>query len=120
MEHRKYRDVQLSKKETEVVAFLETGSNNFWEAFYDYKSRKQRFDRPTLVIASWFNRAIASLHKKGIFKEIPFVLHFIGTGNSIQFIWMNPGINASKANFECLTLHDAFMEEKQIRNKIII
>lgn len=34
--------------------------------------------------------------------------------------WQNPGINASKANFECLTIHDAFMEEKSERNKILI
>lgn len=116
MKHRKYQNVQLSKKETEVVAFLETGSNNFWEAYYNYEGRRKRFDRPTLTTATWFNKVIASLHKHDIFKEIPFVLSY----QKSMFIWQNPGINASKANFECLTLHDAFMEEKSERNKILI
>lgn len=116
MEHCKYRNVQLSKKQTEVINFLETGSNNFWEAYYNYEARKKRMDRPTLTTATWFNKVIRSLHDLGIFKEIPFVLRY----QNNMFIWQNPGVNSSKANFQALTLHDAFMEEKGERNKIII
>jgi hypothetical protein len=115
MEHRKYRNVKLSKKETEVVDFLETGSNNFWEAYYNYEGRKKRLDRPTLTTATWFNKVIRSLHRRDIFKEIPFILRYHGG----LFIWQNPGINASKANFQALTLQDAYVEERQERMKII-
>jgi hypothetical protein len=115
MKHRKYRNAQLSKKETEVVQFLETGSNNFWDAYYNYEGRKKRLDRPTLTTATWFNKVIASLHRHDIFKEIPFVLRF----QNNMFIWQNPGINASKANFQALTLHDAYMEESLLKKKII-
>ena len=114
MKHRKYQNVQLSKKETEVVKFLETGSNNFWDAYYNYEARKRRFDRPSLTICTWFNKVIKSLHNKGVFLEIPFVLN-----TPIGFIWQNPGINASKASFECLSLQDAIVEEKMAMNKII-
>ena len=111
---RKYNKIQISKKELEVIKFLETGSNNFWDAYFNYKSRKKRLDRPTKTITSWFNSTIKSLHKKGLFKEVPFVLFT----NNI-YIWINPGINASKANFECLTLQENIQDMRIEVNKII-
>lgn len=114
MKRRVYQNIELTKKQDEVIAFLETGSNKFWDAYYNYNGRKKRTNRPTLTISSWFNKTIKSMHEKGLFKEIPFVLHYNGL-----FIWQNPGVNASKANFECLTLHDAAMEEKAALSKII-
>lgn len=98
----------------EVIRFLETGSNNFWDAYYNYEGRKKRTYRPTKTITSWFNRIIKSLHKKGLFKEVPFVLF----SNNI-YIWINPGINASKANFECLTLQEDVQDLRYKMNKII-
>jgi len=32
---------------------------------------------------------------------------------------MNPGINASRANYQAITLHDAVMDQKREINKII-
>lgn len=114
--------ISVSKRELEVIRFLQTGSNNFWESYYNYDQRKQRFNRPTLTIATWFNKTIKSLHEKGLFLEVPFVFYSKNASWSIMngFVWMNPGVNASKANFECFTLHDAQMSMKAERNKIII
>jgi len=112
---KKYQGIELSKNQCDFVDFIQTGSNDFWEAYYIWKLRKKRVGKPTIQIASWFNRILAQIHKKGLLKEIPFVLH---SANDV-FIWANPGINASKANFECLTLHDAQMEMKLEMNKII-
>jgi hypothetical protein len=115
----KYQGQELSKKESEVVLFLQTGSNNFWDAYYNYETRKKRMDRPTLTIVSWFNSTIKGLHTKKLFTFIPFVLKFKNNGSSYQFVWMNPGVNASKANYQALTLHDAYMEHKIESKKIL-
>lgn len=115
-----YQGIELSKRESEVVLFLQTGSHNFWDAYSNYNSRKKRIDRPTLTVTSWFNYTIKGLHAKKLFEHIPFVYLFREhkTG-PFKYIWMNPGINASKANFQALTLHDAVMESKSEINKII-
>lgn len=110
-----YQGIDLPKNQSDIVDFIQTGSNNFWEAYYVSKNRKKRIGKPTIQIASWFNRQLKRIHVRGILKEIPYVLH---APNGV-FIWANPGINASKANFECLTLHDAQMELKSELNKII-
>jgi len=116
-----YQGIVISKKESEVIKFLQTGSNEFHKAFYIYTQRKQNF-RNVLPIVTWFNSIIKSLHSKGLFLEIPFVIHSTKMNWSSSwygYFWMNPGINASKANFECFTLHDAQMEMKSEQNKII-
>ena len=110
----KYNGIPISKKEAEVINFIEIGSNNFWDSYYVYSHRKKRIDRPTLTITTWFNKVVKSLHNKNLLNEIPFVLQ-IGGG----FVWQNPGINASKANFECLTLQEDTMELKSEMNKIL-
>lgn len=117
----KYQNVEISKKESEVIKFLQTGSNNFVEAYFNYTGRKQRITRPTWTIATWFNKTIKSLHEKQLFLEIPFIYHSTAAkwADTCGFVWSNPGINASKANFECFTLHDAKMELKKELNKII-
>lgn len=113
----KYQSIEISKKESEIIDFIQTGSNNFWDSYYNYESRKKRLNRPTLTISTWFNKGIKSLHAKRLFKEIPFVLIF--KQGSIKFIWMNPGINASRANYQAITLHDAVMDQKREISKII-
>lgn len=117
---REYQKIEVCKREMEVIRFLQTGSNNFWEAYYIYTQRKQNF-RNVLPIVTWFNSTIKSLHSKGLFPEIPFILDTKANwdGSWYGYFWMNPGINASKANFECFTLHDAAMEQRAEINKII-
>lgn len=115
----KYQGIDLSKREAEIVLFLQTGSNSFWDAYYNYETRKKRMDRPTLTIVSWFNSTIKGLHTKKLFTFIPFILKSKGKGSNYQFIWMNPGINASKANYQALTLQDAYIEHKAELNKIL-
>jgi len=109
-----YLKIEVTKRELEVIRFLQTGSNQFWDSFYNYFGRKKRIDRPTLQIATWFNSTIKRLHQKGLFKEIPFAYAIKG-----GFIWANPGINASKANFECITIQDQFQESKMKFNHIL-
>lgn len=111
----KYHGIEICKRESEVISFLQTGSNNFWNAYYNYDARKKRIDRPTLTTASWFNKTIKGLHQKKLMTFIPFVLK-----HGTKFIWMNPGVNASKANYQALTLHDAVMEHRIEVSKIII
>lgn len=126
MNLRKFDKIIVCKRELEVIRFLQTGSNSFWDAFYSYTHRKKKF-RDVLPVVSWFNSTIKSLHSKGIFLEIPFVIStskgnsalMNWDGNWYGFYWVNPGINASKANFECFTIQDAVMEERSLRNKII-
>lgn len=115
----KYHNVELTKRESEIILFLQTGSNNFWDAYYNYEVRKKRMDRPTLTISSWFNSTLKGLHQKKLFTFIPFVLILRGKANNYKFIWQNPGINASKANFEAFTLHDAVMEHRIELQKIL-
>ncbi len=110
----KYNGVEVSKRDWELIQFIQTGSNNFTEAYYVYQNRKSRKNYEIKFYASWFNRTLKRIHKKGLLREIPFV-YKIANG----YVWANPGINASKANFECLTLHDAQMELKSELNKIL-
>lgn len=112
-----YHGIELTKREAEVVLFLQTGSNEFWYAYYSYEHRKKVIGRPTLTIATWFNCTIKSLHEKGLFLHIPFVYKI--NKYSSKFIWANPGINASKSNFQAITLHDAYMEMELGKQKII-
>lgn len=117
---RQFDKIPVCKRELEVIRFLQTGSNNFWEAYYIYTQRKQNV-RSALSIATWFNSTLKSLHSKGVFLEVPFVVKCTHSwvGTWCGYFWLNPGINASKANFECFTLHDAQMEMKSEQNKIL-
>jgi len=93
MKNRQYQGVQLSKKESELIEFLQTGSNDWQKAFYIYKHRRKRkgiADNKQLKERSWFNRTLMRLQLKDIAKNIPFVWDGVA--------WFNPGIEASKAN----------------------
>ena len=116
-----YLGVEVSKKEKEVILFLQTGSNNFVEAYFNYLHRKQRMTRPTWTIATWFNKVIKSLHNKNLFTEVPFIYHSTAAkwADNNGFVWMNPGVKGSKSNFQALTLHDAEQEFIAEKNKII-
>lgn len=117
---RTFDKIIVCKRELEVIRFIQTGSNNFWESYYQYTHRKKNF-RNVLPIVTWFNSTLKSLHSKGIFEEVSFIIktdsNWVGSWNG--YYWLNPGINASKANFECLTLHDAQMEQRTELNKIL-
>lgn len=110
-----YNGVNVSKRDYELVQFIQTGSNEFTQAYYIYEKRKLRSNYDIKFYASWFNRTLKKIHRKGLLEEIPFV-YKMGNG----WVWSNPGINASKANFECVTLHDAQMELKAEINKILV
>lgn len=90
MKDRNYKGVQLSKKESELITFLQTGSNFWMEAFFIYKQRRYNLNRDVKSIRSWFNSTLSKLKRKGLMSHIPFVIEGIG--------WMNPGVEASKAN----------------------
>ena len=87
---RNYQGVQLSKKESELVQFLLTGSNDFKKAFYYYKHRKRSITSDTRKITSWFNRTLKRLKAKDLCLNIPFIWKGLK--------WSNPGVEASKAN----------------------
>lgn len=89
MLNRQYQGVQLSIKESELVEFLQTGSNDYKKAFYVFKNRVRKVENDHRKMQSWFNCTLMKLHKKGIALNIPFVL---------ADMWVNPGIEASKAN----------------------
>ena len=89
MKNRQYHGVQLSKKESELIEFLLTGSNDYQKAFYIYKHRSRKIETDRRKIQSWFNSTLKKLQQKSIALNIPFVL---------SGMWVNPGIEASKAN----------------------
>jgi len=122
MKHRQFDKIIVCKRELEVIRFIQTGSNDFWQSYYSYTHRKKKF-RDVLPIVSWFNSTLKSLHSKNVFLEVPFIVKLSQQHNMIGawygYYWINPGINATKANFECLTLQDAVMEQRTELNKII-
>ena len=77
MKNRQYHGVSLSKKESELIQFLQTGSNDYRKAFYIYKHRKVNVETDQRKITSWFNRTLLRLHKKNIALNIPFIWHSI-------------------------------------------
>lgn len=112
--NRIYQGVAISKRQGKLIDFLQKGNNRFWEAFSQQKTRKQKV-KDQRFYASWFNRTLKQLQKKELFADIPYV-YLVGDGS---FIWSNPGIKGSKANFQALTLHTANIELKSQINKII-
>lgn len=113
--------VQVTKKEYEVIRFLQTGSNNFWDAYYNYEGRKKRIDRPMWTIVTWFNKVVKCLHTRKLFLEVPFIYHSINAtwAGKHGFVWINPGLNGVKSNLECFTIQETNQENKSIINKII-
>jgi len=109
-----YQKIPVSKKESEVINFLETGSNNFWDAYYMYKNRKKVIDRPSLTIKSWFNSILKNLKSKGLFCETPFVIW-----TNKVFLWNNPGIKGNKAEFICESIQEDVQDLRVEINKII-
>lgn len=108
MKNRQYQEVQLSKKESELVQWLMKGEHAWYEAFYQYENRKKpKFATPktTLKERSWFNKTLKSLHQKGLCKNVPFAINGVS--------WRNPGITSNKANFAAITLQQTNFENKQ-------
>jgi len=108
----KFNGVEISKRQNSFVRFIEKGINDFVQAYSELNKPHMHSD--IRFFSSWFNRQLKGLHEKGLLKEIPYVYR-MGNG----WVWANPGIRGSKANFECFTLHDAQMELKSEMNKII-
>lgn len=114
MKNRQYHGVQLSKKESELIEFLQTGSDDFWKAFYVYKHRsKGKSVKDDLrKEQSWFNKTLRSLKDKGLCENIPFVIH--------HSLWRNPGLKASKAEFKAITLQEQKQEFFERQKQIIV
>lgn len=86
----KYQNVEISKKESEWIRWYQKGSNNFWEAFYEYQARKQSV-RPSLKAQTWFNSVLKGLKEKGLFQFVPYAFYsFYGIGG-----WAHPGFESS-------------------------
>jgi hypothetical protein len=97
MKNRQYQGVQLSKKESELIQWLQKGEHDWFNAFYVYVNRKKNLKATTsLKERSWFNKTLAGLHAKKLCLNIPFIL------NGLK--WRNPGIAANKANFVALSI----------------
>ena len=110
--NRQYQGVQLFKKESELITFLQTGSDNWFKAFYVYKHRK----KPGIVTdkrkqRSWFNKTLLRLHIKELMKHIPFIWQ--------GFAWRNPGVEASKANL-VIEVQAEHIQELRAPKKIIV
>lgn len=107
MKDRQYQGVQLSKKESELVAWLQKGEHDWYQAFYMYANRRKssKPEQNGIKERTWFNRTLDRLHKKGLCKTIPFIQWGIK--------WRNPGITANKANFVALTIQETNYENKQ-------
>jgi len=99
MKNRQYQVVQLSKKESELITWLQKGEHNWRDAFYVYPQRKRGgIQNTTLKERSWFNKTLRGLHQKGLCKNIPFVYATLK--------WRNPGFEASKANLVALAIQE--------------
>lgn len=113
MKDRIYQGVQLSKKESELVAWLQKGEHTWYDAFYMYSQRRSVPGHKNLFGSrkemAWFNRTLMRLHAKGLCLNVPYV--------SKHFKWSNPGINSSKAGFVALSIqqtnNDAIAERKR-------
>ena len=83
-----YQGIELSKRESEVVLFLQTGSHNFWDAYYNYFVRKERKDYPTLIIANWFNSVLKELQNKKLYFSWVLKTRIHNSG-PYKYIWKN-------------------------------
>ena len=101
----KFNGVEISKRQNAFIRFIQKGTNDFVQAFSE--TERKPTSRDIRFYASWFNRTLKQLQGKSLLFDIPYVYR-MGNG----WVWSNPGIRGNKANFECLTLHDAQMELK--------
>jgi hypothetical protein len=105
-----YYGLEIPKNQMAIIRFLQSGSNDITKA-YSMSNKKVQGVKSYIFYASWFNNQLKRLHARGLFFEIPYVYKGI--------MWINPGVNGSKANFQAITLHDANMEFKRELNKIV-
>lgn len=113
MKNRQYQGVQLSKKESELVQWLQKGEHDWFQAFYVYADRKKPKTTNNLGLKerSWFNKTLSRLQSKGLCKNIPFIMDGVK--------WRNPGITTNKTNFVALTLQQTNQELAAEINRII-
>ena len=77
----------LCKREKELKSWLERGSNNWHESYFEYAGRRQNIVRPIRTIKSWFNRTLKSLKGKGYFPSVGFVFE---SDIELGLRWVNP------------------------------
>lgn len=75
MKNRQYQGVQLSKKEIELITWLQKGKHDWINAFYIYAQRRKigGIKTQSLKEQSWFNKTLRGLKLKGLCKNIPFI-----------------------------------------------
>lgn len=102
----------MSKKESELVKWLQKGEHNWIDAFYVYPQRKKSkaIQKDTRKQSVWFNRTLSGLHQKGLCKNVPFIRS--------NWKWRNPGIEASKANLVALSIQETNFDKGAQRNPI--
>ncbi len=115
MKNRQYQGVQLSKKESELVEWLQRGEHDWYDAFYVYPQRRKPKGKKAIRVGnlkerSWFNSTLATLQLKGLCRNIPFVY----TGLK----WKNPGIEASKANLVAMAIQETNFDKGAQRHVI--
>ena len=116
-----YQDIKVTKKEYEWITWFMKGSNEWWDAHFEYSHRKihKRFIQmekkaSTLVQStakSWFNKVLGMLQRKDLMLHVPFIWDGIP--------WIHPGVEGTKSNFIALSLDDANKEFKAEKAKII-
>ena len=106
---RTYQGIQLSKREFEWVTWYQKGSNNWWNAFYEYEHRKRKMGSDERA-KSWFNSVLKGLKARGLFQHVPFA--FIGHGG---VNWVHPGFENSGFKAEVMEkdLPAYLLESKQ-------
>lgn len=106
-----YQGVKLSKRQAELIDWLQRGRHDYEQAFYQYKSRRKNAIADARGrTRTWFNNTLKTLKRMGLCENIPYVLRHI--------TWHNPGLAASKAEFTSLSIQDEFREHKQVRDVI--
>jgi len=112
MKNRQYQGVQLSKKESELITWIQKGSNNYTQAFYEYPNRRKKGGIKTTSQkeTSWFNKTLKGLKSKGFCLNVPFALPLLA--------WFNPGITNDTSQLKSETLQEDFQENRIERKKI--
>lgn len=107
------QEIAVPKKAFELYRWLEKGSDEWWDAYYEYPHRVMRWNLDSRRNSSWFNKALKQLKAVGICKEVPFVL--VGS----PFPWRNPGVksNGQELKAEIIYLTDG---ERKIKTSRIL
>ena len=82
-----YLDIEISKKQKEWVSWYERGTDDWWEAYYEYPARRRRNKNTDMKLEkTWFNKVLRTLKKMGLFMNVPEA--FVST---YGICWKHPG-----------------------------